>query len=320
MPFATSNPATRSDGLCPTGRVDSRPGTTLLGVDFSLGYPAGTASTLGLQRRAVAGDVGRAQQSGRRRRRQHEQPFRGGGGTQCTDRSCARPVLGMPANRRSASLTSTKVAPDPLDEWRIVEHELRRVGRRPFSGWQLLGAGSVGSQSLLGIPRLARLEASLVAAGRSVDVWPFGRWDGVAPPPDVVIAEVWPSLHRLPELRGRVRDEVQVVETARRLAEGVDFRLDPSLSDDARESCDSRKAGCSARERIRCGMASVTLTDLSVTLERRPILDRISLDIAHGTVRGRRGSLRAPASRRCCGRSPGWSHHRAGRSASTTST
>jgi hypothetical protein len=49
-----------------------------------------------------------------------------------------------------------------------------------------------------------------------------------------VIAEVWPSLHRLPELRGRVRDEVQVVETARRLAEGVDFRLDPSLGDEAR--------------------------------------------------------------------------------------
>ena len=35
-----------------------------------------------------------------------------------------------------------------------------------------------------------------------------GPWSGAVP--DVVIAEVWPSLYRLPPLDGRVRDEVQV--------------------------------------------------------------------------------------------------------------
>ncbi|MGA9276780.1 MAG: hypothetical protein WBV89_07490, partial [Ilumatobacter sp.] len=131
------------------------------------------------------------------------------------------PFWGCPPSRRTPTLTSTKVDPQPLEEWRRVEHELRRGGRRPFSAWQLLGAGSVGSQSLLGIPRLARLERSLVSGGRTVDVWPFTAEGD--PMSDVVIAEVWPSLYTLPALAGRVRDEVQVIETARLLAAHVRF-------------------------------------------------------------------------------------------------
>ena len=146
------------------------------------------------------------------------------------------PFWGCPPSRRAPTLTTTKVLPDPLAEWRIVEAELRRGGHRPFSGWQLLGAGSVGSQSLVGIPRLAQLERSLCAAGRTVEVWPFGAWDGRAPAPDVVIAEVWPSLHPTPELHGRVRDEVQVVETARRLADLTTVELVARLTEERQRS------------------------------------------------------------------------------------
>ncbi|MCL4794327.1 MAG: hypothetical protein KJZ84_07185 [Bryobacteraceae bacterium] len=57
---------------------------------------------------------------------------------------------------------------------------------RPKSAFQLLGAGSVGSQTLLGIPLLERLRRRFAAELR---VWPFE-------PPDarIVLAEVYPSL------------------------------------------------------------------------------------------------------------------------------
>jgi hypothetical protein len=229
----TTNPETRFRAGTELDAVCRSPGSTLLGVDFSLGYPAGTAEALGLSgtpwraiwtllselvddaddntnnRFEVAADL-------------NEQIGRGPG-----------PFWGCPPRRRSSALTTTKVLPDPLAEWRIVEHELRRAGHRPFSGWQLLGVGSVGSQSLVGIPRLVQLERSLRAAGRTVEVWPFGAWNGDGPPPDVVIAEVWPSLHPLPESDGRVRDEVQVVETARRLADLTAGQFAPVLNTEA---------------------------------------------------------------------------------------
>ncbi len=44
----TTNPATRSDACGELDELCRRPGTTLLGVDFSLGYPAGTARALRL--------------------------------------------------------------------------------------------------------------------------------------------------------------------------------------------------------------------------------------------------------------------------------
>ena len=56
--------------------------------------------------------------------------------------------------RKSVSLRSATVA-----EFRRIEVELRARGKQPKSVWQLLGNGSVGSQSLLGIPRLHALRA-----------------------------------------------------------------------------------------------------------------------------------------------------------------
>jgi len=220
-----TNPATRSSASGELDRVCRGAGTTLLGVDFSLGYPAGTATRLGL-----TGTPWRAtwnllsdlivdadDNTNNRFEVAAELNARLGPGP--------GPFWGCPPSRRSPALTSTKVGSAPLAEWRTVERSLRHAGHRPFSAWQLLGAGSVGSQSLVGIPRLARLDAAWRAEGRHVEVWPFGSWTGGAPVPDVVIGEVWPSVYPLPELDGRVRDEVQVVETARRLASGVDFGL-----------------------------------------------------------------------------------------------
>lgn len=223
----TSNPSTRTAACDEIEMLCRRPGRTLLGVDFSLGYPGGTAAALGLSGSPWRSMwdlltelvVDRDDNANNRFEVAAELNARIGGGP--------GPFWGCPPSRRTPTLTSTKVRPDPLAEWRHVEAVLRRRGDRPFSAWQLLGTGSVGSQSLVGIARLARLERSLVAAGHSVDVWPFTGGSGAESQPgaDVVIAEVWPSMDPLEPLAGRVRDEAQVIGTARRLAAGVTFVL-----------------------------------------------------------------------------------------------
>lgn len=98
-----------------------------------------------------------------------------------------------------------------LAEWREVEAILRARGHRPHSTWKLFGNGSVGSQTLTGIPVVARLCHDPVVEDASA-VWPFevtvpelrsGRGA-------VIHAEVWPSLIGVPEATGQVRDQTQV--------------------------------------------------------------------------------------------------------------
>ena len=231
--ISTSNPSTRAEAMSAVEHLCRRSGRTLLGVDFSLGYPSGLGERLGLsgvpwratwellEGLVIDGD----DNANNRFEVAAELNARCGLG--------AGPFWGCPPRRRTATLTSTKVSPSPLDEWRIVEHRLRARGRRPFSSWQLLGVGSVGGQSLLGIPHLSRLGRTLASHGRSVDVWPFTG--GSRPAADVVIAEVWPSLDAgAPSVDGLVRDEAQVIACARRLGSGVDFGVVDELDEESR--------------------------------------------------------------------------------------
>ena len=68
------------------------------------------------------------------------------------NRACALregPFWGKPPRAATAALKTTKPrAAGGPSEFRSVEETLRAAGRRPFSVWQLLGNGSVGSQAL----------------------------------------------------------------------------------------------------------------------------------------------------------------------------
>ena len=221
--------------------------TTLIGVDFSLGYPAGTAAALGLHgapwsamwtlladcitdddrnvnnRFAVAAELNRR--------------FTGG----------PAPFWGCPPSAASGQLTTTKPAggksaattassSGSLAPCRVVENVLRVQGHRPFSSWQLLGAGAVGSQSLLGIPRLHALRRRFPDR---VHIWPFTTGFGT-PTLDagaIVVAEVWPSMLDVGDIGGRVRDAVQVSATARWFADTeaageLDALFSPALLSD----------------------------------------------------------------------------------------
>ncbi len=136
-----------------------------------------------------------------------------------------------------------------LAEFRLTEVELRRDGWRPSSVWQLAGAGSVGSQTLTGIPVLHRLrhDPTLRDRGR---VWPFetGFGDDPSAATDrssgttdaIVYAEIWPSeLGRPDPALHPVKDAGQVLALGARLAAldasgllGARFgpRLDPDIA------------------------------------------------------------------------------------------
>ena len=196
---------------------------TLVGIDVSLGYPAGTAAALGcagvpweatwalLEDEIVDDDRNRnnrfevAAELNKRQRGQTPPSF--------VD-SAPGPFWGCPAGRAGPHLAPTKpVSFGALGEWRHTEEVLRDAGARPSSVWQLLGAGAVGSQSLLGIPWLSRMRRR-----RRLDVWPFTT--GLRPPEvaagGAVLAEVWPSMFPTPT--GEPRDRMQVEATAARLA------------------------------------------------------------------------------------------------------
>ncbi|MCB0998807.1 MAG: hypothetical protein KDB40_05865 [Acidimicrobiales bacterium] len=109
-----------------------------------------------------------------------------------------------------------------LAEHRSAELALRRRGLRPFSVWQLAGAGSVGSQTLTGIPVVHALHTDPTLGPRS-RLWPFETGltdDPAAGRADAVVhAEIWPSaLGRPDPARHPVKDAGQVTALTERLA------------------------------------------------------------------------------------------------------
>ncbi len=192
---------------------------TLVGVDFSLGYPAGTAAALGLTGTAwsamwtlLAGQIEDDDRNGNNR-------FAVAAALNQRLTGRAAPFWGCPPSAACEYLAAPKpVDAGPLATYRATEERLRAQGRRPFSSWQLLGAGAVGSQSLLGIGRLAGLRSRFAPR---MEVWPFTT--GFDTPRvgegAVVVAEVWPSMLTIDDAGDAVRDAAQVGATARWLAD-----------------------------------------------------------------------------------------------------
>ena len=194
----------------------------LVGVDFSLGFPQGTAAALGLA--APAWTAMWAELSARVSddARNLNNRFSVASDLNAMIGPGPGPFWGCPPSKATDHLTPTKVTCDPLPQWRTVETVLRSRGWRPFSSWQLTGAGAVGSQSLLGIAAMDRLVAAVRSTGRSVDVWPFTTGFST-PSADVVLVEIWPTLVDVPDTSrdpwdDRVRDQLQVESMATQLA------------------------------------------------------------------------------------------------------
>jgi hypothetical protein len=180
-------------------------GRQLVGFDFPMGYPAGLA------RRLTGTDKARALH-GWFARRIVDGPDNANNRFEVAadiNRQLGGqgPFWGCPKARPRPHLTSLKTVDYGalgLDEKRRVERE--NPPAKPV--WQLLGAGSVGSQALLGIPVVDRLAQSCKAA-----VWPFEA------PGDLTLAEVYPSLLAPAVMASgdRIPDRAQVRLLARAL-------------------------------------------------------------------------------------------------------
>jgi hypothetical protein len=202
----------------------------LVGFDFPLGYPRGFAAALagppevpawrftwehwdskikdrpdnGNNRFAVAA-------AANRRLSGADHPFWGCPPSQVSEYLSARALTRRPPPPAAAGLV----------ECRFTEERLRRARFGSIqSVWKLLYTGSVGSQALVGIPRVRQLRLDPRLAAQSA-VWPFETgFTSQLAEARIVHAEIWPGiLKRRYAEKGRVVDEAQVRSLVRAFAD-----------------------------------------------------------------------------------------------------
>lgn len=158
-----------------TDLLSQTKGSTLVGFDFSFSYPRWFLDALRLDWRSLWALLERAIE---------DQPH-------ANNRFAVAAALNRRATGAAAPFwgASSELPFLSRRKPRMPHPELRpcelRLHPRPKSAFQLLGVGSVGSQTLLGIPVLERLRRCF---GPRLAVWPFEP-----PSAPIVLAEIYPS-------------------------------------------------------------------------------------------------------------------------------
>lgn len=215
---AISNPPTRAQAVAELADLlsdlSARGLTVLAGFDFCFGFPAGFAEKIGAADwrdtwRRIAAEVmdgpdntnDRFQAAARLNQRVGNGPG---------------PFWGCPANAAGPALESTKPTHFAFAEKRLAEQRLG--GTKPV--WQMAYAGSVGGQTLLGIPCAWELRRHPWLA-EMTRVWPFET--GLVPLEKcsewrILMAEIYPSMVPVTVSDGEVKDRAQVLALARHFA------------------------------------------------------------------------------------------------------
>jgi hypothetical protein len=123
------------------------------------------------------------------------------------------PFWGCPPNCAGSALSDRRSGFEGRGfyEWRLTDHLLRQRGTGIQSVWKLYTRGSVGSQTLLGLPAICNLLIDPALAGRS-RLWPFEtRWDTDLA--GIIHAEIWPSLSDHANHPHPIKDARQVAAT-----------------------------------------------------------------------------------------------------------
>ena len=224
LAFEAHNPATRAQAETLLRAIlDDRAKQrerTLVGFDFNLGFPRGLAAALKLPGetpwRAVWNQIDhmvkdKADNTNNRfgvaseiNRRLTGGPF---------------PFWGCPPRDTLTTLQPKRLrahGPGDLPEFRHAE----LAAKGAASVWKLFYNGSVGGQTILGIPAARRLAAT---RGDKLKTWPFETgWKALTESDltgvEVVVAEVYPSLVKTPPVTGEVRDLTQVRALAEHFA------------------------------------------------------------------------------------------------------
>jgi precorrin-8X/cobalt-precorrin-8 methylmutase len=222
----------------------------LLGFDFPFGYPAGFAQRLGLQGappwRAVWDEI-----AARLKDAENNSNDRFTVAAEFNRRVSNRafPFWGCPARFTDDFLGPKHHnghAADGLAEKRLIDRWM--VGAQPC--WKLAYTGSVGSQSLTGIPVVRALRDDPGWAQRA-RIWPFETGLAVPDAAQIVFAEVWPSWWRgdIHGDYGPPNDKAQVRTVARIFASAdgtgalpMWFVGDPDLTAEQRRIVETEEA------------------------------------------------------------------------------
>ncbi len=154
----------------------------LIGFDFAMGYPAGFATRLTGEPQApavwrwLAGAITDVDNRNNR--------FEVATRINAAFPEGPGPFWSHPTGQHWSGLPFRRVGIDYAALGLAESRRAESVVRRAKSPWMLFNPGSVGSQSLLGLPMIHRLSQL-----PGVAVWPFA-----APGAPVVLAEVYPSL------------------------------------------------------------------------------------------------------------------------------
>ncbi len=256
--FKASNPPTRAKALEELtdllGRCLKRGDRVLLGVDFPLGFPAGTSDALKLKGDAPWRSIrdfllkemkdkpdnsnNRFSLAAQMNRRMSDGPF---------------PFWGCSKKDELTTLSlkkSREHGPKDVTEYRISETfaaETRKA--RPQPVWKIAYAGAVGGQTLTGIPAIERLREKFP----TLKLWPFeipfAKLDDEAlGDARIVVAEIYPSLVATTANANEIKDEAQVRTMAEWFAERDANGKLPALFASEAKLTDAQKAKVTREE------------------------------------------------------------------------
>jgi hypothetical protein len=224
--FEAHNPDTRREAETLIGQIlDDRAKhreRTLIGFDFALGYPRGFAEALklpGEESWKAVWDLLEKEVSDKADNMNNR--FQVGAKLNRLLTGGPFPFWGATPKYAQTTIQPTKSrahGPGDLPEFRHTE--LVAAAKGASSVWKLGYTGSVGGQTLVGIPAVKRLKT---ARGDRLKVWPFETgWKALTEQDlagvEVVAAEIYPSMLKLDDVVGEVRDLTQVRALAEHFA------------------------------------------------------------------------------------------------------
>jgi hypothetical protein len=222
LQFEAHNPATRDEALVLltkiVGDLNRLRQRVLIGFDFALGFPQGTAAALKLKSpdwRGLWDFLGnrvsdkpnninsRFNDAAQMNRIMTDQPW---------------PFWGCPPRDAQRTLTATKPVYDHAGLPPLQRRTEANLKTKPL--WQLYGAGTVGGEAILGIPRARALLTSL---GDAAKVWPFQTgWKALTEADladlKALIVEVNPAFAEIKSETGEIVDRAQVRSLAEHFA------------------------------------------------------------------------------------------------------
>jgi hypothetical protein len=213
MAFEAHNPSTRAEAETLLNNVlddlKRKSERVLLGFDFPLAFPRGTAAALKLNGEPWRAMIDFVAREVKDKPNNANNRFQVGAKMNRLMTGEAFPFWGAP-ERDAQSTLSTKRPRDhgqgDLPEFRLAEQAIK--GPTPI--WKLYYQGSVGGQALTGLPIVKRLRDA-----RAMKLWPFETgWRPLAAADvadaEVVAAEIYPSMFGAKASGREVKDEAQV--------------------------------------------------------------------------------------------------------------